>query len=179
MSVKVVLLRGINVGGRNSLPMKGLRELFDELGCRDVHTYIQSGNVVFKSDEDDDVLSLRLADGIKQGFGFEPFVQVLEGDVFRAIADDNPYKNDPIDSKFLHVLFLAERPAKPDIQKMQERASRTERFLLTDDALYLSAPDGIGRSKFAAGVERWLGVQATGRNWRTVCKLVDMIDAAR
>ncbi len=178
MTVKVALLRGINVGGRNLLPMKGLRELFVELGCRDVQTYIQSGNVVFKSEEDDDALSRRIMDDIKQKFGFEPFVQVVEGSVFTAIAEANPYANDAIDPKFLHVLFLAARPDKPDIRKMNDRKSPTERFVLTDDALYLSAPDGIGRSKFAAGVEKWLGVPATGRNWKTVCKLVEMVASA-
>lgn len=98
--------------------------------------------------------------------------------MFTAIADANPYTNDAIDPKFLQVLFLAEKPTQPDSKKMNERLSTTERFVLSDDAVYLSAPDGIGRSKFAAGIEKWLGVPATGRNWKTVCKLLDMVAAA-
>ena len=178
MSIKVGLLRGINVGGKNSLPMKELRELFGELGCRDISTYIQSGNVVFKSDEAADVLSEKLSSMIEQRFGFEPFVLILSGDILTAIAEANPYGDDDIEPKFVHVNFLSRKATAPDIHGMQDRQSGTEDFMLTDRALYLRAPDGIGRSKLAADAEKLLGVPATGRNWKTVCKLVEMVNAA-
>jgi uncharacterized protein (DUF1697 family) len=179
MKIKVARLRGINVGGKNSLPMKELRELFGELGCRDISTYIQSGNVVFKSDEAADVLSEKLSSTIEQRFGFEPFVLILSGDILTAIADANPYGDDGIEPKFVHVNFLSRKAVAPDIDGMRERQSRTEHFKLTDHALYFKAPDGIGRSKLAADVEKLIGVPTTGRNWKTVCKLVEMINAAR
>jgi uncharacterized protein (DUF1697 family) len=172
-------LRGINVGGRNSLPMKALRELFEELGCRAVSTCIQSGNVVFRSDEPVTALSSKVTREIKQRFGFEPLVLIVPGDKFSAIAEANPYANDDVDPKFVHVLFLASKAVEPDIDKMRELQSKTEHFTLTDHALYFKAPDGIGRSKFAAQVEKLLGVPATGRNWKTVCKLLDMVSAAK
>lgn len=175
MTIKVALLRGINVGGKNSLPMQALRELLEELGCRDVSTYIQSGNAVFISDESDNTLSLQISSAIENRFGFEPFVLILSGDRFTAIADANPYANDDIDPKFVHVNFLASKAVEPDIDRMRELQTNTEHFTLTDHALYCKAPDGIGRSKFAARVEKLLGVPATGRNWKTVCKLIDMV----
>ena len=177
MTIKIALLRGINVGGRNSIPMQELRELLEEFGCRDVSTYIQSGNVVFRSDESEAALSSHLSSAIKQRFGFEPFVLILPGDRFAAIADANPYADDDIDPKFIHVNFLASKAVEPDIDKMHELQSKTEHFTLTDHALYFRAPDGIGRSKFAAQIEKLLGVPATGRNWKTVCKLLDMVSA--
>lgn len=179
MTVKIALLRGINVGGKNSVPMQELRELLEELGCRDVSTYIQSGNVVFRSDESESSLSLQITSEIQRCFGFEPFVLILEADTFKAITDANPYANDDIDPKFLHVNFLASKAVDPDIDRMRELQSKTEQFTLTDHALYFKAPDGIGRSKFAAGAEKLLGVPATGRNWKTVCKLLDMVSAAK
>ena len=178
MTIKVALLRGINVGGKNSLPMQALRELLAELGCRNFSTYIQSGKVVFESDEAADALSRRLSGLIKKRFGFESFVLILTGDVFKAIADANPFAHDDIEPKFVHVNFLSRKATAPDIHGMQDRQSGTEDFMLTDRALYLRAPDGIGRSKLAADAEKLLGVPATGRNWKTVCKLVEMVNAA-
>lgn len=179
MTVKIALLRGINVGGRNSLPMRELTEILEDLGCRDVSTYIQSGNVVFRSDEPDNALSLKVSGAVKRRFGFEPPVLILTDDKFTTIADANPYAIDDIDSKFVHVLFFASKAVEPDIDRMRELQSATEHFTLTDNALYLQAPDGIGRSKFAAQAEKLLGVIATGRNWRTVCKLLDMVSLVK
>ena len=179
MTIKVALLRGINVGGKNRLPMQDLKKILGELGCEHIATYIQSGNVVFRSGETDEALSSHVTRGIRQRFGFEPFVLILPGDRFAEIVDANPYTNDDIDPKFVHVLFLASRAIEPDIDGMRELLSEREHFTLTDHALYFRAPDGIGRSKFAARVEKLLGVPATGRNWKTVCKLLDMVSAAK
>lgn len=178
MSVKVALFRGINVGGKNSLPMQDLRDMLGEAGCRDVSTYIQSGNAVFRSDDAADALSKKLSGLIKQRCGFEPFVLILSGKQLVTIADANPYAKDDIDPKFVHVSFLARKATDPDIDGMRARKSKTEHFTLTDQALYLRAPDGIGRSRFAADAEKLLGVPTTGRNWNTICKLLEMVAAA-
>lgn len=177
MTIKVALLRGINVGGKNSLPMRALRELLGEIGCHDISTYIQSGNVVFKSNESVAALSKRLPGLIEKRFGFEPFVLILTGDVLTEIAAANPYSDDDIEPKFVHVNFLARKSKEPDVDGLRERQSTTEHFTLTDHALYLRAPEGIGRSRFAADAEKLLGVPTTGRNWKTVCKLVEMVAA--
>ncbi|RZV39090.1 MAG: DUF1697 domain-containing protein [Chromatiales bacterium] len=172
MNRYVLLLRGINVGGHNKLPMKDLREILEALGCESVKTYIQSGNVVLsaKTAPDESAIS---AD-IEKQFGFSPRVLAIPGEHFEAVADANPYKDEDLDGKFLHVLYLA-GPASADMDGLNSRKGPGEEFTLTDDAFYLKAPDGIGRSKLANDVEKLLGVEGTGRNLNTVRKLVAML----
>ncbi len=179
MRAYVGLLRGINVGGKNSLPMEALRALLVEIGCCDVATYIQSGNVVLKSEEAGDVLARKMANTIRQRFGFEAHVLVMTEDRFLKIANANPYFNDDVDSRHVHVCFMARTPINPDLGRMRDKQSDTEHFTLTEDALYLKAPDGIGRSKLASAVERLLGVPATGRNWKTVCAIAAMLESVQ
>jgi len=93
---------------------------------------------------------------------------------FAAIASANPYPEAEATPKFLHVWFLTESATNPDIDAMNSIKAESERFTLTDDALYLHAPDGIGRSRLAAKIDRHLGVSTTVRNWRTVSKLLDL-----
>lgn len=174
MTQFIVLLRGINVGGHNKLPMKDLRELLEALGYELVQTYIQSGNVVLSADVRPD--SAAITEAIEKRFGFAPRVFVISADRFRAVADANPYEEEVAEPKHLHISFLS-GPAAADVDAMQACKGPTESFTLTADALYLHAPDGIGRSKFAAAAEKMLGVEATGRNLNTVRKLIGMLDA--
>ena len=173
----VALFRGINVGGHNKLPMQELCDILEALGCEDVQTYIQSGNAVFSTARDPDSLAGELVAAIDNRCGFAPGVQVLEVETFRAIALANPYKSAEATPAQLHVSFLAQAPANPDIDSLEGLKSPTETFELTDCAFYLHAPDGIGRSKLAARVEKALGVNATGRNWRTVTKILELADS--
>jgi len=173
----VALLRGINVGGKHVLPMQELRELLAELGCEDVATYIQSGNVVFNHSGKPGNLSEDISDAIEAQFGFRPFVLLMSATDFIAVASANPYSSMVVEPKFLHVCFLSELAKQPGIERMAELASATEQYVLTDTALYLSAPDGIGRSKLAHEVETCLGVRTTGRNARTVGKICEMIES--
>ncbi len=168
----VVLLRGINVGGRNSLPMRDLRDILESLGHEDVTTYIQSGNVVLSASSPPDGVALSVA--VENRFGFSPRVLVVPGPAFEAVAEANPYKDEAAEPKHLHIWFLA-GPASPDIDAMEARKGPTERFTLTDNALYLYAPDGIGRSKFAADAEKLMGVEGTGRNLNTVRKILELL----
>lgn len=175
MSRYVVLLRGINVGGHNKLPMQAFRDLLETLGCTNVTSYIQSGNAVFDFDRSANGLDEKIAESIEAGFGFRPMVLVLSGEVFRELADSNPYKDEKVDAKFLHIGFLISPASAPDHERLQSLAANKERYTLTESAFYLFAPNGIGRSKLAASVDRCLGVETTGRNWRTVNKLLEML----
>ena len=177
MSVLIALFRGINVGGHHTLPMQDLRAIFETLGCEDVRTYIQSGNAVFRTGSDPDSLARHLGDAVDERFGFRPGVLILDVESFRAIAAANPYSAAEQTPSHLHVLFLGEAPSNPDLDTLERLQAPSEAFELVDDAFYLHAPDGIGRSKLAAGAEKALGVAATGRNWRTVSKLVELADA--
>lgn len=175
MTVLVALLRGINVGGHNSLPMKQFRELLEALDCRDVTSYIQSGNAVFTYDGNARSLSDAIATAIEEQHGFRPSVLVISATEFSAIANSNPYLGQFRDPKLMHVAFL-QRPAKnADIKRMTELAADDESFELAERAFYLHAPSGIGRSKLAAGFEKCLGVSATSRNWRSVEKLQSLV----
>lgn len=177
MKACVALLRGINVGGRNSLPMKELSALLAEMGCRDIRTYIQSGNAVFHSDSSPKRLAQAMSAGINDRFGFEPHVLVLERRQFERAIEDNPFKDEGPESKALHLGFLDSKPTSPDLDALSDLKSPSEEFELVGSVFYLRAPDGVARSKLAARSERLLGCPMTDRNWRTVCKVMRLLEA--
>lgn len=180
MRTYVALFRGVNVGGRHALPMKELVAVLEELGGRHVQTYIQSGNAVFESKV---ASASRLASAIgaeiAHRLGFEPPVLLLElAELERAISG-NPFPDAEADPKALHIGFLASVPEHPGREALAGLRKSSERFQLIDKVFYLHAPEGVGRSKLAASAERLLGVPMTDRNWRTVCKLLEMAKASR
>ena len=175
MASYVALLRGINVGGRNILPMKDFREILENLGCEDVATYIQSGNAVFHHSGKAMEVSDSISDAIETDFGFRPSVMVLTADEFAATAAANPYADVAVEAKNAHIWFASEVITNADKTRLRELATVSEEFALTEKAFYLHAPDGIGRSKLAGNVEKYLGVAGTGRNSRTVGKIGELI----
>ena len=175
MNIYIALFRGINVGGKNSLPMKELAGVFEELGCQNIKTYIQSGNVVFKSSRNNvSGLSGSISTEIKKRCGFAPLVLLLSLGELEKIVASNTFPEVRNDLKALHVGFLASIPGQPDLNRLERLRGKNERFRLIDSAFYLYAPDGVGRSKLAANTERLLGISMTDRNWRTVCKILEM-----
>jgi len=174
MSDYIALLRGINVGGRNPLPMAELRAWLEELDCQDVRTYIQSGNAVFRTGRADTAtLAHELRVRIMARHGFATQVLVISRDDLVTAIRENPYPTD--DGRALHLYFLESAPDDPDLAKLASLRAATEAFDLRGTVLYLHAPDGIGRSKLAAQVDGCLGVPATARNWNTVRKLAEMV----
>jgi uncharacterized protein (DUF1697 family) len=172
MAVRVALLRGINVGGRRSLPMAELVRGLQSLGLHGVRTYVQSGNAVFRSNTTSTTgLAGKIEAVIQETRGFRPQVLVLRPEELNAAIEANPFPEAADDPKTLHLFFLSEPPVAPDLSNLASSKSATERFHLDRRVLYLHAPGGIGRSKLAARVERCLGVPATARNWRTVLEL--------
>ena len=175
MTQYVALLRGINVGGKHVVPMQELRDMLAALGCESVQTYIQSGNAVFVSDDTASDISGSLQAAILQRFGFEPQVLVLTAARFREIAQANPYADKDADPRSLHVWFLTDAPGTPQLDALEAVKASNEQFELREDAFYLYAPDGIGRSRLASKTDRCLGVATTARNWRTVTKLLQLL----
>lgn len=173
MNTYIVLLRGINVTGKNILPMKELTAMLEELGCKDVLTYIQSGNVVLKSKDAADKLSKKISKMILGKKGFEPKIIILEEEELKEAVRKCPFKAE--EGKTLHFFFMETMADKPNIEKLESLKTGTEKFKLSGKIFYLYAPDGIGNSKLAAVVEKCLGVSATARNWNTVEKLLTMI----
>ncbi|MBA2533391.1 MAG: DUF1697 domain-containing protein [Rubrobacter sp.] len=175
MRTWVALFRGVNVGGNNILPMKELVATLENVGCEDVETYIQSGNTVFRNEEEDaSLLSDRIRAAIEESHGFKPRVLVLGSEELERAVRSNPFPEAESEPKSLHVYFLASSPERPDLDALERIKGDRERFVLGDGIFYLHAPDGVGRSRLAANTEKLLGVSATARNWRTVRKLSAM-----
>ena len=177
METYIALYRGINVGKSNRLTMSDLVATLQGIGCQNVRTYIQSGNAVFESRENDTAkLSRLIRSETNKHHGFETQVLVLRpGDARKAMAK-NPFPEAENDPQSLHLGFLASAPENPDLKALEKLRSGKERFRLEDKIFYLHAPEGVGRSRLAANAERLLGVSMTDRNWRTVSKLMEMAE---
>ena len=178
MTTYIALFRGINVGGANVLPMKELRTLLEGLGCRDVRTYIQSGNAVFAHPGDAASLANEISGAVHAAKGFEPRVLLLSQDDLIHAAERNPFPDAVSEPSRLHIAFCERTPEAPDLATIDALRANGERCELIDGVFYLHAPAGIGRSKLAARVERLLGVATTGRNWRTVQKVLALAQRA-
>jgi len=176
MKIYIALLRGINVGGKNLLPMKELVAMLGDLRAQNVKTYIQSGNVVFVwKDKNTSKLANQITAEIKKRRGFDPHVLLLALEDFERVIQQNPFPAEAeADPRALHAGFLASAPERPDLKALESLKSESERFRLVGKVFYLHAPEGVGRSKLAAKAERLLGVPMTDRNWRTVLTLWKM-----
>ena len=175
MSTYIALLRGI--GGNYTLPMKGLVEILEGMGLSDVRTYIQTGNAVFRSEElGPSELSEGISAEIESRYGFAPRVIVLTPEELGAAVASNPYPEAASEPRTLHLTFLASTPEDPDLAALERLRKDNERFTLEGRTFYFHAPDGVGRSKLFARIERSLGVPGTARNWRTVSRLAEMVD---
>jgi len=175
MNTFVALIRGINVVGKNILPMKNLTKILEDMGCQEIKTYIQSGNIIFKISQNQKLqIAREISSRISEIYGFKPHVLLLNiSELHEAIAN-NPFKTE--NGKALHFFFLDSFPQKPDLERLKAAKSKSEEFKLIKNIFYLYAPDGIGRSKLAAIVEKSMGVPATARNWNTVSKLMQILN---
>jgi len=174
MNNYVALFRGINVGGNNILPMKDLKQIMADLGYQDINTYIQSGNVTFRSIAPMTTeAEIKLSKAIENKKGFTPKVIFKAAAAFANAINQNPFPTE--DGKALHFFFLSSTPSEENLEKLTAMRSEGEAFKLIADVFYLYAPKGIGRSKLAAGAEKALGVPVTARNWNTVEKLETML----
>lgn len=136
MNTYIALFRGINVSGKNSLPMKELVALLEDIGTRKVRTYIQSGNAVFQSAEKNpSQLSKQLAAAIKKHHGFEPYVLILELDAIRRTMAENPFPEAEADPSSLHLGFLVSTPKSPDLGKLATLKKESERLSVPIDEL--------------------------------------------
>jgi uncharacterized protein (DUF1697 family) len=174
MTPRILLLRGVNVGGVK-LPMVAYRDMLTGLGLADVRSYIQSGNAVFKDPGLPD-LAGAVAAGLKADFGLSSALFFYEAQGFDSILAECPFavEGDAAGAK-VHVVLLAE-PAQFDHAALMALAT-TERFALTDRALYLHAPDGVGHSALFEKLPRFVKGSNTARNWNTMRALSEMVKA--
>lgn len=167
------LLRGVNVGGHNRVPMPELRALCAELGWADVRTYVQSGNVVFAAEGEPAALEGALEAGIERRFGFSVPVLVRPAAAWAGYAAGNPFPGASETEPNRVMLALSRHPPHPDAaDALRERAADGERIARVGDALWIHYPGGSGRSRITpAQLDRLAGSAVTTRNWRTVQQL--------
>jgi uncharacterized protein (DUF1697 family) len=171
----VALLRGINVGGKTTLPMADLRRIVEGCGYDDVRTYIQSGNVVLAAPDGTDPgeVADELAIAIAAEFSpLEPEVVVRTAAQMRKVVEGNPYLRRGEDPKHLHVVFTSGPQASVGVDDLARYAP--EEAVATGAEIYFFLPNGVGRSPLAAEFAKGARRSGTMRNWRTVTKLVEM-----
>ena len=176
MARLIALLRAVNVGGRK-LPMAELRGLCADLGWGDVETYIQSGNVVFSAPAGPEPLEAELEAALRNRFAFEVPVMVRDVGQWSAYEAANPFPEAARDEPNRLLLFVTKRPLAPDAAgKLMERAQGGEFVKSAGGALWFHFPEGVGASRITpAWIDKACGSPATGRNWRTVLKLGEMV----
>lgn len=172
----IALLRGINVGGRNKLPMAALREIFDDIGCEDVRTYIQSGNVVFRpGGATAGRVAAAAADAIAARFGFRVPVVTRTAAELAGVVRSNPFLAGDVDEKALHVAFLDAWPSEAAVAGLDPERSPPDRAAVHGREVYLHLPNGVARTRFTnTYLDRCFATTATVRNWRTIRTLHDL-----
>jgi len=176
MNKYIVLLRGINVGGNNKLPMADLRELLATNGYKNIATYIQSGNIFLNSTKTAEEININIKLLLKQQFDYDIPVVTLTAEEIKTCFTQNPYLKIEEDFKNLHVTFLNTAPEKGSIENISIKKSNNDSYIIEGRIIYLHTPDGYRSTKFTNGeFEKKLKTQATTRNWRTTTKLFEMI----
>jgi uncharacterized protein (DUF1697 family) len=177
MSTFISMLRGINVGGQKKIRMETLRGIYEELGFTNVRTYVQSGNVVFESTEQDQVVLVkRIEAHIEQTCGYAVEVFIRQAHELQRILAGNPFLNDRNeDPSKLYVTFLYQPPPEDGWRKLTPPSGTPDEFAPGKMAIYLLCPNGYGKTKLSNSFfERKLGLPTTTRNWNTVNALYKM-----
>ena len=179
MTRYVSLFRGINVGGHQTVRMDALKELHTSLNLQDVQTYIQSGNVVFASDNPDvTMIQKDIEDGFAQKFGFQVKVMVRTAGEFNKMVENNPFQNQPIrELKWVVAIFLASDPISTALEDIQKTYTGPEEIHIIGKEAFIYYPEGLGRSKLTnTFLEKKLKAAGTARNWNTVLRLQKMME---
>jgi uncharacterized protein (DUF1697 family) len=175
----VALLRGINVGGKNPLPMKALAAEFAAAGCEDVRTFIQSGNVIFTAPpgKDEREVTQLLATRLAERFGYTAPLALRTIEELRAAIANNPYRALGAPEETLHVMFLTATPDAEAVKQLDPERSPGDEYQVIGREIYLRLPKGMARTKLTnAYFDTKLGVTSTARNWRTTTKLLELME---
>lgn len=180
MTTYIALLRGINVGGKNIIKMAELKRLFESIGLSNVKTYIQSGNVLFKSAEAEEVLVIRIEKAIETTFGFSVHVILRTAAELEKIIIDCPFTEKEISEaeeaskvESLYVSLMSHEPLKEKVESLNIYTSENDRFVIIGREVFLLFKHSVRDSKLASNLHK-LGVACTVRNWKTINKLVSI-----
>jgi uncharacterized protein (DUF1697 family) len=179
VAVIISMLRGVNVGGHNKIKMEELRALYASLKLRDAQSYVQSGNVIFRTDERDlAVVTKRVQGGIERKFGCTTDVICRTVAEMRDVIARNPFaKRRGIEPSKLLVVFLANEPGAEARASLLRIDTKPEELRIDGRELYIYFPNGQARPKMSwAAVNKALGTPGTGRNWNSVMKMLEMAE---
>ena len=174
MNQYIALLKGINVGGHKKVPMAELRELLTKKGYKNVVTYIQSGNVIFESDEiNSKIIEENIKKAILDYFGFEVSILVKNRKELERIFNDSPFIEDK--KKASYFMMLHDMPHAELVKAASEKIYEGEEYYIIKDCIYYFNEKGFGKAKFNANYfERKLKTFATARNYNTMVKLLSL-----
>jgi len=179
MPAIISMLRGVNVGGHNKIKMDALRALYESLKLKSPQTYLQSGNVVFLSEEKNlAALSQSIQDAIERNFGFRPDVVLRTSSELRHVIARNPFASrHGIEPSKLLVTFLACDPGQPARDSLMKIDTRGEELHARGSELYIYFPHGIGKTKLPWPlIDKTLNTSGTGRNWNSVTKMLEIAE---
>jgi uncharacterized protein (DUF1697 family) len=177
MPIYIAMLRGINVSGQKLIKMERLRASFEALGFSDVKTYVQSGNVIFKTAKVSEAsLTNKIARKILDDFGHSVSVLIRTPAELSEILKQNPLlKQSGVDEARLYVTFLPAPAPETAEDSLKPLAAKSDRFAVLAREIYFFCPEGYGNTKFSNNaIEKKLSTQATTRNWKTVNALFQM-----
>ena len=173
----LALLRGINVGGKNTLPMKDLAEMFLKAGCTEVRTFIQSGNVLFNAPAKvAKQIARTVPEQIDKRFGHRPPFVIRTAEQLAVVAANNPFLQTGAAENIVHVLFLADAPDAGRVEGLDPERSSPDAFAVRGAEMYLYLPNGGAKTKLTnAYFDSKLATISTVRNWRTVTTLLEVM----
>jgi len=178
MKTYISILRGINVSGQRKILMADLKTLYEGLKFKEVITYIQSGNVVFKAETTlpDEALAKKIEQAISKHYGFEVPVIIRSAEEIKELIKINPFlKNKNVDTEKLHVTFLAQLPEKEKTERLKDVNFAPDEFAIIHKEVFIHCPGSYGDTKLSNKFfESKLKVSATTRNWKTINKLLEL-----
>ena len=182
MAIFVAFLRGINVGGRNKIKMANLKRMFESIGFKHVETYIQSGNVLFESDETEDMIRMKIENEMKDWFGFSSFVVLRTAAELEQIIKKYPFSKKEIAKaealntvgESLYVNLLVQAPGREESAYLN--AGKGDQYEMVGRDVYLLFHHGIRKSKLAGSLNK-LDTPGTIRNWKTISKLFALTES--
>jgi uncharacterized protein (DUF1697 family) len=181
MPMVVSMLRGLNLGAHNRIRMEALRAIYESLGLSDVQSYVQSGNILYRTVRRDlDALARRIEEAMLETHGIRTAVIQRSAGDLRGVTERNPFAGRPgLDPAKLAVHFLGGTPGAEECAAARAIAIAPEEMHILEREMFVYFPDGMGRSRFpAAKLEKALKCAGTARNWNTVTKLLELAEAA-
>ncbi|SDX37695.1 DUF1697 domain-containing protein [Paenibacillus sp. CF384] len=180
MAIQIALLRGINVGGKNKIKMAELREALETLGLLRVQTYIQSGNILFESDEDELTLRGKIEALIESKFGLSIRVIIRTADELTEIAANLPFSDEAVkaaeasfEGECLYIAMMLDEPNANKVEKLESYDFKEDRYVIAGRDVYLLFRQSVRDSKLSVQVDK-LNAPVTVRNWNTLTKLIGM-----